>query len=196
MSKAIILGAVFFLFGEGVVTAENLYFPKTEADIIKALSQDDLKTITLSNGTKYEAEKGRVYKIIDGMRFRLRGLKVVEAIDILPKAGALINFDFDSAKISSESISLLDEFGKALRRGLPDAVVMITGHTDNKGTNDYNQKLSERRAQSVVEYLITSHGINSDRMIAKGFGETQPIADNDTELNRFKNRRVEFVRIE
>ncbi|MCP4370920.1 MAG: OmpA family protein, partial [Deltaproteobacteria bacterium] len=60
----------------------------------------------------------------------------------------------------------------------------------------YNQKLSEKRANSVAEYFMASHEISSDRLIIKGFGEKQPIVGNDSEENRFKNRRVEFVRIE
>ena len=126
----------------------------------------------------------------------LRGLQIVEAIAVLPKAGALINFEFDSAKINTASFPLLDEFGKALKNGLPDAVIMVAGHTDSKGSDAYNQKLSKKRANSVAEYFIASHEISSDRLIIKGFGEKQPIVGNDSEENRFKNRRVEFVRIE
>jgi len=196
MSKTAIYIAVLFLFCTGVVIADDLYFPKTESEIVKALSQENAKTITLPNGTKYVAEKNKVYKIIGKKRFRLRGVQVVEAIAVLPKAGALINFEFDSARINTSSFSLLDEFGKALKNGLPDAVIMVAGHTDSKGSDAYNQKLSKKRANSVAEYFIASHEISSDRLIIKGFGEKQPIVGNDSEENRFKNRRVEFVRIE
>jgi outer membrane protein OmpA-like peptidoglycan-associated protein len=137
-----------------------------------------------------------VYKIIKGKRYALRGIQVVEAIDILPKAGALINFDYDSAKINSVSLPLLDEFGKALKNNLPDVVILIAGHADSRGSHDYNQTLSEQRAKAVVEYLKTSHGISPNKLLSKGFGETQPIIDNDTEENRSLNRRVEFVRVE
>jgi len=196
MSKTVIYIAVLFLFCTGVVIAGDLYFPKTESEIVKALSQENGKTITLPNGTKYVAEKGKVYKIISEKRFRLRGVQVVQAIAVLPKAGALINFEFDSARINNDSLPLLNEFGKALKNGLPDAMIMIAGHTDSKGSIKYNQNLSEIRAEAVVEYLKTSHGINPERIITKGFGETQPITGNDTEGDRLKNRRVEFVRIQ
>jgi len=188
--------AIIFLFCTGIAFAENLSFPKTELEIIKVLSQQDTKAITASNGTKYLAENGKIYKMIGGKRFRLRGVQVVDAIAVLPKAGALINFGFDSEEISKESLPLLDEFGKALKGGLQDSVIMVAGHTDSKGSEVYNQNLSEKRAQSVADYLRAFHGISPDRLLIKGFGEKQPIVGNDTEENRFKNRRVEFVRIE
>ena len=177
------------------VAPDELYFPNTEAEIVEALGHENAKTITTPSGIKYVAEKGRVYKIINGKRYTLRGIQVVEAMEILPKAGALINFDFDSANISADSFPLLNEFGKALKNGLPDAVILISGHTDSKGSFEYNQNLSELRAEAVVAYLKGYHGIEPKRLLKKGFGETQPIAENNTEENRFKNRRVEFVRV-
>jgi len=183
----------FFAFS---AVAEELSFPITEAEIVEILGREQKMTITAPNGIKYVSEDGRVYKIIKGKRFTLRGIQVVEAIDVLPKAGALINFDFDSAKINSDSLSLLDEFGKALKNNLPDMVILIAGHADSKGSKDYNQTLSEKRAEAVLEYLKISHGISPHKLLSKGFGETQPIVDNNTEENRSLNRRVEFVRIE
>ena len=187
---------ICLLLCPNVSMANDLIFPKTQTEIIKILSQHSVKSIKSPDGTKYLSEHGKVYKIIGGQRFRLRGMKVVQAIDILPKACALINFCFDSSRISQDSLPLLDEFGKALKDGLPNAMIMIIGHTDSTGPDDYNQKLSEKRAQSVAKYLMASHEINSDRLLVKGFGEKQPIAKNDTEKNRSINRRVEFIRIE
>jgi len=194
--RSVYLTAISLFLFVNSSTANDLVFPKTQAEILKALSQDNVKMLKAPDGTKYLSEKGKVYKIIGGKRFRLRGIQVVEAIDILPKAGALINFDFDSSEIDQDSFNLLDEFGYALKNGLFNSVIMITGHTDSKGPDEYNQQLSEERAQSVAEYLMGSHGIIPDRLIIKGFGEKQPIAENNTEENRTLNRRVEFVRIE
>ena len=113
-----------------------------------------------------------MYKIIKGKRFTLRGIQVVEAIDIFRKAGALINFDFDSAEINSDSLPLLNEFGKALKNNfLRCMVILIAGHTDSKGSKDYNQTLSEKRAEAVLEYLKISHGISPHKLLSKGFGE-------------------------
>lgn len=70
-------------------------------------------------------------------------------------------------------------------------VVEISAHTDDKGSDDYNNKLSQNRAESVVKYL-TSKGIIAERLVAKGFGKTLPAVPNDSDENRAKNRRVEF----
>ena len=69
---------------------------------------------------------------------------------------------------------------------------MIIGHTDKQASNDYNMQLSRERAESVKEYLV-SQGIAADKLVTKGMGETDPIADNSTEQGRFRNRRIEFV---
>jgi outer membrane protein OmpA-like peptidoglycan-associated protein len=69
--------------------------------------------------------------------------------------------------------------------------IEIGGHTDDKGTIEYNQKLSESRAKAVVKYLVNK-GIDERRLKYKGYGELSPIDTNDTEIGRFNNRRVEF----
>ena len=68
---------------------------------------------------------------------------------------------------------------------------MISGHTDSRGSSTYNQELSQRRAQSVVDYLLKK-GIDAERLKSKGFGESKPIAPNDTKSGRLQNRRVEM----
>jgi outer membrane protein OmpA-like peptidoglycan-associated protein len=70
--------------------------------------------------------------------------------------------------------------------------IEVAGHTDSRGSDAYNIKLSQRRAEAVRDYLI-SKGIAADRLSAKGYGESQPVADNATDEGRFKNRRVELV---
>ena len=191
---AIIFMTMTLAFWASPIIAGDLSFPTTKEEIVKALSLKDGKMV--SGGVAYVSEKGKVYKIIDGKRYRLRGIQIIAASDILPKVGALINFDFDSTEIRSESYPLIDEFGKALKKGLPKAIVIIAGHTDSKGFLEYNQVLSEKRAKAVTNYLLTHHGIMSKRIIFKGYGETKPIASNDTNDGRFKNRRVEFIRVE
>jgi outer membrane protein OmpA-like peptidoglycan-associated protein len=74
----------------------------------------------------------------------------------------------------------------------PSITVEIQGHTDSQGDDDFNMKLSQRRAESVRDYLM-GRGITPDRMVPKGYGETVPIADNRTATGRGENRRVEFV---
>lgn len=101
-----------------------------------------------------------------------------------------IFFDFDKATLRSESFNELDRLVQLLTEN-PNIKVEISAHTDSKGSDDYNMKLSQKRAESVVNYLI-GKGITSNRLIAKGYGETQPIDTNDTEEGRQNNRRVEF----
>lgn len=189
------LGAIVLLvLMVGLVKAEELKFPATEADIVEALSMKDGKTSY--QGVEYVSDKGSVYKVIGGKRYRMRGLLDIVESDLVPKVGALINFDFDSAEIRPVSYPLLDEFGKALKGGLLDAVVTIAGHTDNKGTEEYNLKLSRQRADSVAKYLATQHGISGHRLIIKAYGERKPVGSNDKEKGRTLNRRVEFIRVE
>ena len=193
MFYSIILSILFMLVAP-VISAEELTFPKTEREIIEALSIRDGRTVF--ENVEYISENGKVYKIIAGKRYRLRGLKIIADSDIVPKVGALINFDVNSARILPGSYPLLDEFGKALKSGLAGQSFMVAGHTDSAGTAPYNQDLSVRRANSVADYLMAHHGIELSRLTLKGYGETKPIAANDNEKGRSLNRRVEFIRAE
>ena len=100
-------------------------------------------------------------------------------------------FDFNKANIKPESDSLLTEVAKAMTDHPEIKRVRVEGHTDNVGSADYNKKLSQQRAESVIKWL-SSHGIAADRLTAKGMGKETPLVANDTELNRALNRRVEF----
>ncbi len=101
-----------------------------------------------------------------------------------------INFDFDRATIKPEFEGVLDAGVEALKENA-DVRVQVAGYTDSVGTDAYNQGLSERRANAVLEYLST-HGIDGSRLSAVGFGETNPVADNATDDGRAQNRRVEL----
>ncbi|HEY8401563.1 MAG TPA: OmpA family protein [Cytophagaceae bacterium] len=102
-----------------------------------------------------------------------------------------IYFDFDRATLKPESIAELKKLEKLLKEN-PGMKVEIAGHTDSKGSNEYNKILSQRRAEAVVKYLVNS-GIERDRLTAKGYGEEKPLASNDDEdEGRELNRRTEF----
>jgi OOP family OmpA-OmpF porin len=73
----------------------------------------------------------------------------------------------------------------------PDLIIEIAGHTDSQGGDDYNQGLSERRAQAVLDYFV-SHGVNPGNITVRGYGESEPVADNSTREGRAANRRVEL----
>lgn len=102
-----------------------------------------------------------------------------------------IFFDFDKATLRKESFAELDRLAKLLN-DIESLTIEIGGHTDSKGSDDYNMNLSQKRAQSVVNYLVKNKGIAQERLQAKGYGETEPIATNDTDEGRQQNRRTEF----
>jgi OOP family OmpA-OmpF porin len=100
-------------------------------------------------------------------------------------------FDTNKATIKPVSFPLLTEVAQAMKDN-PKIKVEVQGHTDSVGNDAFNLKLSQKRAESVRNYLIKK-GISSDRMAPKGYGENVPIADNRTKAGRDQNRRVEFV---
>jgi OmpA-OmpF porin, OOP family len=102
-----------------------------------------------------------------------------------------VYFDFNKTTIKPVSYALLNDVAAALKDH-PTIKVRVEGHTDSRGSDSYNLKLSQGRAESVKQYLV-EHGIVPDRMEPRGFGETVPIADNRTEEGRAQNRRVEFI---
>jgi OmpA-OmpF porin, OOP family len=103
-----------------------------------------------------------------------------------------LNFDTGKSSIKATSYTELNELYNALKE-MPSLEIEISGHTDNVGAPEENMKLSQERADAVRNYLIKK-GIAATRIVAKGYGDTQPIAYNDTEQGRAKNRRTE-VRI-
>lgn len=102
-----------------------------------------------------------------------------------------VYFDQSSYVLRSESFSQLDKLVRTLVAE-PTLKIAIAGHTDNVGDRRLNQTLSENRAKVITNYLV-SHGIAENRLQYRGYGDTQPAAPNDSEENRRKNRRVEFV---
>ncbi len=101
-----------------------------------------------------------------------------------------VNFDNDKSDIKPQAAASLDETVVALQR-CEDKQVRLSAYTDSNGSDAYNQKLSQRRADSVREYLV-SHGISAGRIEARGLGESNPVADNSTPEGRAENRRVEL----
>jgi len=102
-----------------------------------------------------------------------------------------ILFGFDRSDLNASASTNLDKLATILKE-YPDTDIEIQGHTDSKGSDDYNMKLSERRASSVANYL-RGRGIANGRIKIKGYGETAPVASNETESGRAENRRVNFL---
>lgn len=107
----------------------------------------------------------------------------------LNDAGKVL-FDFDKSDLTAEARSQLDGLMSKLSHANVVSI-RVVGHTDSVGTDAYNQRLSERRASSVVEYLLTQ-GLAPDKLTSEGKGESEPVADNATDEGRAQNRRVEL----
>ncbi|MBX3102402.1 MAG: PD40 domain-containing protein [Bacteroidetes bacterium] len=132
--------------------------------------------------------------------FSLKGLSGQQYFDILIRLqpiqqGATVRldnifFDFDQATLKAESRIELEKLLRFLQAN-PTVKVEIRGHTDNEGTDSYNLRLSDQRAKAVAAWLL-ERGIPADRLQAKGYGETEPVAPNDTDASRARNRRTEF----
>jgi len=110
---------------------------------------------------------------------------------IVVEFSSAVLFGFDQSDLSTDAKVNLDKLVKILNT-YPDTNIEVQGHTDSKGTESYNQTLSVKRATSVSDYLVASQ-IKGERITTKGFGETLPEYDNETEEGRAQNRRVEFL---
>lgn len=137
-------------------------------------------------GNKMDKQAKEIKETLPGAEVE----RVGEGIKVTLKEN-MVNFGFDSSDLTSAAKANLDKLVTVLANN-PDTNINIYGHTDSKGADDYNQKLSERRANSVKNYLV-SRGIAASRMISMGMGEAEPIASNETDAGRAQNRRVEFA---
>ncbi|MDJ1482044.1 OmpA family protein [Cytophagaceae bacterium YF14B1] len=115
--------------------------------------------------------------------------RVGEGIKITFNSGIL--FAFNSDELSDESKKNIQKMADVLKK-YKDTNILIDGYTDNVGSDDYNLKLSEKRAKAVSKYL-KSLNVDTDRLGTRGFGETEPVASNDTDNGRQQNRRVEVA---
>ena len=102
-----------------------------------------------------------------------------------------ITFDFDKSNLKPEFYPVLDNVARTLQE-YNQTIVEVAGHTDSVGSDAYNQRLSEQRANAVSNYL-TGRGLNRDRFIVVGAGESRPVASNDSDAGRAENRRVEIT---
>ncbi len=101
-----------------------------------------------------------------------------------------VTFDVDSATLKPQFRTTLDQIAQNLST-YPDSLIDVYGHTDSTGSDSYNQGLSERRARTVADYL-SMRGVSAARVRSQGYGETMPVATNDTDAGRALNRRVEI----
>jgi len=121
---------------------------------------------------------------------------VVEEVVVVKEETIVIrdvHFEFDSARLTATDKERLNTIATRLRQEAPSARLSVTGHTDSVGSDVYNQKLSERRAHSVTDYLVQSGVPQASFISVKGAGEAQPVADNKSPEGRAQNRRTEIL---
>jgi outer membrane protein OmpA-like peptidoglycan-associated protein len=159
--------------------------------------QKKLKPKNLTRGLKPTAKsdsKAELDSILSrsiGVVERKKIIAITEEAE-LPRLDFSITFGFDSAEIDRGSYRILDTLAEALKSDdLGNYRFLVNGHTDSKGSDDYNLELSQRRANSVVQYLVSQHEVDPGRLKAIGFGETTLKDVNDGEAA--SNRRVEII---
>ena len=190
----LIAGAAL-MFAAGSASAENV----SADQIIRALSHKPI-TRSLSGPRPAEpAESAAEGRFIDSLRNRpTRSLssgeraQIASIVDEKPKIDLEINFDYNSAEISRNSMAAVNELGKALSsQGLKGMTFLVAGHTDAAGSDDYNQALSERRADTIKRTLVEKFGIEGSQLVAAGYGESR-LKNPGAPLDAV-NRRVQVV---
>ncbi len=145
-----------------------------------------------ADGCELDSDGDGVVDSLDRCPDTKAGVKVDDKGCEIPAVIVLkgVNFATSSAKLIPESLAILDEAAATLAKS-SDIKAEVAGHTDNRGAPAKNKKLSQQRAEAVMNYLV-SKGVDASRLTAKGYGQENPIADNGTEDGRAQNRRVEL----
>lgn len=138
-------------------------------------------------GNRMDKQAQRIEQEIPGAEVT----RVGEGINVVFNEDAGVYFDTNKSEVKGASASTLNRLVGVLKE-YPDTNILVEGHTDSAGANDYNMNLSQQRAQSVTNYLANK-GIASNRLTTKWYGELQPKSDNSTSEGKAKNRRVEMV---
>lgn len=134
-----------------------------------------------------------IVSTVQEVRQAMRDLGATETdLEVRVELPADVLFDFDKADIRSDAARALAQLA-TLIRAYPSGSATLEGHTDSKGDDAYNQRLSERRAESVERWLVEREGIDGSRLTPRGRGEREPVASNEDDAGRQRNRRVEVV---
>ena len=141
-----------------------------------------------AGGTEYTT-RNIIFRVQEGPRANPKSGTARPTVTIPSR----VQFEFDSDRLTQRGRQDLDVFGEALVTQLRNRTVLLEGHTDAIGSDDYNMDLSQRRARAVREYLSESFGLPATQLSAAGKGKDAPIAPNDSEAGRSLNRRVDFV---
>ena len=130
---------------------------------------------------------------VQELRDAMRALGAEETeLEVRVELPADVLFDFDKADIREDAADALARLATVVA-AYPEGRVELSGHTDAQGADAYNQRLSERRAKAVADWLVERHGVTAARIATRGEGETRPVADNGSDEGRQRNRRVEAI---
>ncbi|RJG14103.1 OmpA family protein [Pseudomonas cavernicola] len=147
-------------------------------------------------GTLVGAGTAAAYCWVHGAGEEVAVVEEVVVVEEVPEPAAPVRveldvkFDFDKSKVKEESYGDIKSLADFMNQ-YPATSTTVEGHTDSVGTDAYNQKLSERRANAVREVLVNQYGVGGERVDSVGYGESRPVADNATSEGRAINRRVE-----
>ena len=178
-----------------VIQGDQIVVNSPDAAALEALVSD-LQAVAPSMTVSAEAPLNLQDEIEDSLAAAGAALdKLGDTPDPSDVARALslqvVNFELDKAFIPDANKRFLDRAVDIITN-VPNMALMIIGHTDSQASDAYNLELSRARAESMRAYLI-AQGVDANKLKVKGMGESEPIADNETEQGRFRNRRIEFV---
>ena len=185
---------------EVVERQEVVKEPSYKTEVIPEVTKDIVRTVLVKDETTQSEEVPAIYTdVTKRILTKAGGLSVWREVPCtIPASGIVlpINYEVGSAELTRSSLRIIDEKLLVKLNEEPNSIVEIGSHTDARGTASSNQSLSERRAKSVVEYLI-SKGIDKERLLAVGYGETQPLngcvdGTKCSDSQHSKNRRTEF----
>jgi OOP family OmpA-OmpF porin len=161
--------------------------------VLAVLAAGCYTTVPFEGGTPIAIQgEAPAKKVIKKAPAALKAVLTDKKIEI----NEMVQFDLNSPTIKPESFQLLDDIAKIMKDHPEVKKVAIEGHASADGDDNQNLVLSDARAKSVMAYLVGKGGVDAKRLTAEGFGEKKPIADNNTEEGRIKNRRVEFNVVE
>jgi outer membrane protein OmpA-like peptidoglycan-associated protein len=169
------------------LSAGQLEFQSTSQEMIDILKQEPVRYRSFT-------AKKRAIVVVEKKQEKMEKttIYVDESVEI-PKVKTLIHFDYNSARLRPDSYSLLDEVGKALNAPeIRNKPILINGHTDSDGTEEYNLHLSYQRARAVQQYLTGTCRVPENRLKIRGYGESVPLKSNVCPETKQINRRVEF----
>jgi OmpA-OmpF porin, OOP family len=179
-------------------TRIRVYLDQTKLiDLPRALTPEMRRNFYLSNVSLIPAPE--LGLLVSNIRIAAADIDARSLLikDLMEKGKAVtsdILFDVNKDIIKKESFSIIDQFGEALQKN-SSLKIRIVGHTDADGAAAYNLELSKKRAAAVKEYLMINHSIDASRIATDGKGSTQPVAENNSDAGKAKNRRVEFIKL-